>query len=188
MLFVASYLADGIALRRQQVAQHLRLAASVGTSSSYCLEDFGAALRRDAVGLFASDKPDAHAPNPNGLRPEARTLLTRADAAYRTAYGGSMSAAALAGFSGTWALLRWVLPHATSMRVEDLSRAARQVDIPDGGLPNGAGVSFGRPRTAVAGANLRAASVIWEWTGVNRREVAWPPQFATAPIRVLPIT
>jgi branched-chain amino acid transport system substrate-binding protein len=182
VLFVVAYLEDGVALRREQVRQHLPLLASIGTSSSYCMPEFGALLGKDAVGLFASDKPDTHGINPSGLAPDARALLERADAAYREANGHSMSAAALAGFSGAWALFRHVLPAASSMEPVDVAAAARKARIPAGGLPNGSGLEFAPPGGADAGANLRAASVIWEWTKVNRREVTWPPQFATADI------
>jgi branched-chain amino acid transport system substrate-binding protein len=182
VLFVVAYLEDGVALRREQVRQHLPLLASIGTSSSYCMPEFGALLGKDAVGLFASDKPDTHGINPSGLAPDARDLLERADAAYQRANGHSMSAAALAGFSGAWALFRHVLPAARSMEPADVAAAARQARIPAGGLPNGSGLEFAPPGGVDAGANLRAASVIWEWTEVNRREVTWPPQFATADI------
>ena len=182
VLFVVAYLEDGVDLRREQVRQHLPLLASIGTSSSYCMPEFGALLGRDAVGLFASDKPDTHGINPAGLAPEARALLERADAAYRRAHGHSMSAAALAGFSGAWALFRHVLPAASSLAPGDVAAAARKARVPAGGLPNGSGLEFAPPGGPDAGANLRAASVIWEWTEVNRREVTWPPQFATAPI------
>src|SRR5215217_7561663 len=185
VLFVVAYLEDGVALRREQVRQHLPLLASIGTSSSYCMPEFGALLGHDAVGLFASDKPDTHGINPNGLAPDARALLERADTAYRKAYGHSMSAAALAGFSGAWALFRHVLPAAASPDPAAVAAAARTVRIPAGGLPNGSGLQFAPPGGADAGANLRAASVIWEWTEVNRREVTWPPQFATAPIATI---
>jgi branched-chain amino acid transport system substrate-binding protein len=185
VLFVVAYLEDGVALRREQVRQHLPLLASIGTSSSYCMPEFGARLGRDAVGLFASDKPDTHGINPHGLLPEARTLLERADAAYQAAYGHSMSAAALAGFSGAWALFRHVLPAARSLAPAEVAAAARAASVPAGGLPNGSGVAFARPGGPDPGANLRAASVIWEWTEVNRREVTWPPQFATAPIAAI---
>jgi hypothetical protein len=185
VLFVVAYLEDGVALRREQVRQHLPLLASIGTSSSYCMPEFGALLGRDAVGLFASDKPDTHGINPSGLAPDARALLERADAAYREANGHSMSAAALAGFSGAWALFRHVLPEAASLAPTDVAAAARRARVPTGGLPNGSGLEFAPPDGADAGANLRAASVIWEWTEVNRREVTWPPQFATAPIATL---
>jgi hypothetical protein len=96
-----------------------------------------------------------------------------------------MSAAALAGFSGAWALFRYVLPAAPSQDPAAVAATARKVRIPAGGLPNGSGLEFAAPGGADAGANLRAASVIWEWTQVNRREVTWPPQFATAPIATL---
>jgi branched-chain amino acid transport system substrate-binding protein len=185
VLFVVAYLEDGVALRQQQVRQHLPLLASIGTSSSYCMPAFGALLGRDAVGLFASDKPDTHGINPSGLAPGARALLERADAAYRKANGHSMSAAALAGFSGAWALFRYVLPEAGSLAPAEVAAAARRARVPAGGLPNGSGLEFAPPGGADAGANLRAASVIWEWTEVNRREVTWPPQFATAPIATL---
>jgi branched-chain amino acid transport system substrate-binding protein len=185
VLFVVAYLEDGVALRREQVRQHLPLLASIGTSSSYCMPEFGALLGRDAVGLFASDKPDTHGINPAGLAPDTRALLDRADAAYRKANGHSMSAAALAGFSGGWALFRHVLPAARSLSPADVAAAARKARVPAGGLPNGSGLEFAPPGGPDAGANLRAASVIWEWTEVNRREVTWPPQFATSPIAVI---
>jgi branched-chain amino acid transport system substrate-binding protein len=185
VLFVVAYLEDGVALRREQVRQHLPLLASIGTSSSYCMPAFGALLGHDAVGLFASDKPDTHGINPAGLAPGARALLERADAAYRKANGHSMSAAALAGFSGAWALFRHVLPEAASLAPADVAAAARRARVPAGGLPNGSGLQFAPPGGVDAGANLRAASVIWEWTKVNQREVTWPPQFATAPIATL---
>ena len=69
VLFVVAYLEDGVALRREQVRQHLPLLASIGTSSSYCMPEFGALLGKDAVGLFASDKPDTHGINPSGWPP-----------------------------------------------------------------------------------------------------------------------
>jgi branched-chain amino acid transport system substrate-binding protein len=185
VLFVVAYLEDGVALRQEQVRQHLPLLASIGTSSSYCMPEFGARLGRDALGLFASDKPDTHGINPHGLTRGGHGLLERADGAYRAAYGESMSAAALAGFSGAWALFRHVLPAARSLAPADVAAAARTVRVPRGGLPNGSGLAFGAPGGPDAGANLRAASVIWEWTEVNRREVTWPPQFATAPIEAI---
>jgi branched-chain amino acid transport system substrate-binding protein len=185
VLFVVAYLDDGVALRREQVRQHLPLLASIGTSSSYCMPAFGAMLGRDALGLFASDKPDTHGINPHGLTMEGRALLERADGAYQAAYGESMSAAALAGFSGAWALFHHVLPAARSLSPADVAAAARAARVPRGGLPNGSGLAFGAAGGPDAGANLRAASVIWEWTRVNQRQVTWPPQFATAPIAAI---
>jgi branched-chain amino acid transport system substrate-binding protein len=187
VLFVSAYLEDGVALRRETVRQGLDLLASIGTSSSYCHPQFGEALGADALGLFASDKPDSGSLNTDGLTREARDLLAQASAAYRDLYRQDMSAPALSGFSAAWALFHDVIPRATSAGAEAVARAARAIEIPRGALPNGSGLSFGAPGTPDAGANLRAVSVIWEWVGVGQRAVVWPPQFATTSIRPIDI-
>src|SRR6266511_3764155 len=48
-----------------------------------------------------------------------------------------MSAAALAGFAGAWALLHFVLPKAGSTDPAKVAAAARTTNVPMGGLPNG---------------------------------------------------
>ena len=165
VLFVSAYLQDAIALRQALLQRHVPLVASIGTSSSYCMPEFGQTLGHDAVGLFASDKPAAAPLNTAGLTRDAAALLARANAAYRERWGGDMSAPALAGFS-----------------------AARGIDLPSGSLPNGSGLHFGAPGTPDAGDNLAAASVIWEWVTPGHAEVVWPPAFATYPISPMDIS
>ena len=87
VLFVSAYLEDAIALRRQLVAQHVKLFANIGTSSSYCMPAFGATLGEDAVGVYASDKPSASTINPAGLRPDARALLAARERRLRRGVG-----------------------------------------------------------------------------------------------------
>jgi len=82
VLFVSAYLVDAVELRRALVRNDVDLLASIGTSSSYCMPEFGAALGDGAVGLFASDKPSGDAIDPQTLRPEGADLLGRARAAY----------------------------------------------------------------------------------------------------------
>jgi branched-chain amino acid transport system substrate-binding protein len=187
VLFVVAYLDDGVALREAIVDNDVPLVASIGTSSSYCHPEFGARLGRQAVGLYASDKPDAGALDPAGLRPEARALLERAQAAYRDRYGGDMDASALSGFSAAWALLDSVAPNASSDDAAAIAEAARAARIPAGSLPNGSGLMFGRAGSADESNNLRAESVIWEWVDVRRRAIVWPPRYRTSPIRPLAI-
>jgi branched-chain amino acid transport system substrate-binding protein len=182
VLFVSAYLADAIALRRELVAQHVPLLANIGTSSSYCMPAFGASLGKEAVGVYASDKPSATAIDPAGLPPATRALLERADAAYRARYGVDMSPPALAGFSGAWALFHDVLPSASSQEPAAVADAARAVDLPKGSLPNGSGLRFGALGTPDAGDNVAAASVIWRWVTPGHAAVIWPPSFATAPM------
>jgi branched-chain amino acid transport system substrate-binding protein len=187
VLFVAAYVKDGVALRRQMVRQHLQLLANIGTSSSYCMPAFGAALGRDALGLFASDKPDSYGINDIGLDAQARVLIHRADEVYEDRYHGYMSAPALAGFSAAWALLHDVAPRATAMTPSAIASAALRVDLPGGSLPNGSGLRFGQPGTPEAGENVAALSVIWEWVGMGQRAIVWPPRFATTSIQPIQI-
>jgi branched-chain amino acid transport system substrate-binding protein len=183
VLFVSAYLQDGVAIRRELVRQGVKLAVNIGSSSSYCMPAFGTALGKDAVGVFASDKPDGTSLNTSGLTPSARALLSRAETAYRSRYHRTMSAAALAGFSGAWALFTDVMPKASALTPDAVGRAALGVDVPAGGLPNGSGLRFAPPGAPDAGSNVLARGVIWEWTRVDWRDIVWPPQFATSPIR-----
>lgn len=187
VLFVVAYLEDGVDLREAMVRQDVPLVASIGTSSSYCHPEFGDRLGKQAVGLYASDKPDAGALDPEGLRPEARALLERAQTAYRERYGQDMDAPALSGFSAAWALLDSVVPNAEAHDAASIASAARAARVPSGGLPNGSGLMFGRPGSPDASNNLRAESVIWEWVDVGERAIVWPPRYRTSPIRPLAI-
>lgn len=185
VLFVSAYVRDGIALRREMVRQRLRLITNIGTSSSYCMPAFGSTLGRDAVGLFASDKPASGALNVEGLTPDGRALSERAQAAYTRRFGGRMTAAALAGFSGAWALLHDVLSAAAQPTPPAIAAAANAVDLPQGSLPNGSGLRFGEPGTVTAGANVLASSVVWQWQAPGEYAVVWPPRYATSPIERL---
>lgn len=183
VLLVSAYLEDGIALRRETVRQRVPLVASVGTSSSYCMHEFGEALGANAVGLFASDKPDGHVLDPAKLRPEAAEALVWAREEYRARFDHEMAASALTGFAGALALFEHVLLAAEVPTADAIAAAARTVRVPAGGLPNGSGLAFGRTGTD----NLRATSVIWEWVAPGERAVVWPPAFATQPILPLEI-
>lgn len=185
VLFVTAYLDDGIAIRKATVAQHLRLLANIGTSSSYCMEDFGEELGHDAVGLFASDKPDAHQVNVAALSPDARDALAWAQPEYERRWHDDMTAAALTGFASTWALLHHVLPAAASTSVDDVAAAALRLLLPRGSLPNGSGLDLAPAGAADAGTNRAAASVVWEWVGVEQRAVVWPAAFANHPVELL---
>src|SRR5207248_11457695 len=86
-LWDVSYLGDGVAIWRAVLAQNWRPLAAVGTSSAFCMPEFGAQLGAGAVGVYAADKPN-QAVSPNALSPAARTLLARAEAQYRLLGGG----------------------------------------------------------------------------------------------------
>ena len=69
---------------------------------------------------------------------------------------------------------------------QSLARAARALDLPDGTLPNGAGVRFAAGGPAM-GQNQRAASVIWQWQGIRRSVTVYPPAFATGTPGFIPL-
>jgi ABC-type branched-subunit amino acid transport system substrate-binding protein len=181
-LFVSSYLDDGVALRRATAKTEMKLLAEIGTSSSYCHPAFGAALGQQAVGLFASDKPDAADVKPDALRPEARAALAWVAPKYQAAYHELMSAPALSGFSGALAILAHVLPTATATTPASVRAAALKVTLPEGSLPNGSGLALAPPGAPDAGDNRNASSVIWEWVAPATRAVVWPPAFATSAV------
>jgi branched-chain amino acid transport system substrate-binding protein len=180
VLVVAAYMEDAVAMRRALLEHDVQLLAGIGTSSSYCHPEFGAALGRDAVGLFASDKPDGANVEPSALSSGAAEALRWARAEYRRRYAEPMSAAALTGFSGGWALFHHVLPRAESLDPAAVAEAVLAARVPRGGLPNASGLGFAPAGQPDAGANLRAATVIWEWVKPETRAVVWPPALATS--------
>jgi len=159
VLFSAAYVDDGVAVRKALVAAHTPLLAAIGTSSSYCMQAFGDALGSDAVGLFASDKPDA----------------------------ADVNAAALSGFSNAYALFNHVLPVAGDLSVPSVAKAALAVKLPQGALANGGGLDLAPPGAVDAGANRRAAGVIEEWISSGKKATVWPPAFAEHPVEALPL-
>ena len=187
VLFVSAYLDDGIALRKAQVSEGLQLRASIGTSSSYCMPSFAAALGPAAVGLFASDKPDGREVRLDALQPEGRHVLAWGRARYRQHHGEDMTPAALSGFANAWALVGHVLPSATGLSAPEVAEAARAVKLDTGALPNGAGLDLAGPGVDDAGENRRAVSVIWQWVDATTQAVVWPPAFATRPLQSIPI-
>jgi branched-chain amino acid transport system substrate-binding protein len=98
---------------------------------------------------------------------------------------------ALSGFAATWALLRHVLPTAAAtgagaLDAGSVAATARAIDLPDGSLPNGAGLRFSSA-PGTLGQNERAAAVMWQWTAERTYSFVWPPTYATAEIAFVPL-
>jgi branched-chain amino acid transport system substrate-binding protein len=96
---------------------------------------------------------------------------------------------ALAGFTAAWALFHHVLPamdSTTEVNAEAVAAVARALDLPEGSLPNGAGLRFSSDPVSL-GQNERAAAVIWQWTDVRTYEFVWPPTYATDEIAFVPL-
>ena len=94
---------------------------------------------------------------------------------------------ALAGFTAGWALFHHVLPATGgAFDAAAVSAAARSMDLPEGALPNGAGLRFSTD-PARLGQNELAAAVMWQWQAVRTYEFVWPPTYATGSIDFVPL-
>lgn len=187
VLILASHIQDGVAFRHAFVKARVYVKAFIGSTMAQCVPEFGALMGKEAIGVFASDRPPGFF-NPGALSPRARALFNRFQSAWQRQTGQRQtSEEGLAGFSAAWALFHDVLPGAArSLTPAGIARAARSINLPSGSLPNGAGLRFATDR-AHLGQNLRAAAVIWQWQAVRHSVVVWPAQFATGHIRLVPL-
>jgi branched-chain amino acid transport system substrate-binding protein len=182
-VLLSSHIPDGVSFRRAFVAAGLHAGAFIGTTMAQCPPTFGSELGAAALGVFASDRPDGPF-NPVALSSAARALYARFAAAWRLRTRYAPSDEGIAGFSAAWALFHQVLPRAKSLGPPDIAAAARALDLPDGSLPDGAGVRFSTA-PAQLGQNLRAAAVVEQWQSATSAPVVWPPSYATGRIEMV---
>ena len=180
-LWDVSYIDDGIAIWRQVVASRLQLKAAIGTSSAFCMPDFGRRLGQLAVGVFAADKPDGTG-SESALNGDGRALLVRARHAYAAlTREQDLSIPAVAGFVGAWVLFHEVLDKAGgSATADSVRRAAYAVKLPAGSMINGGGVEFAPEGSFDAGQNRRAPAVVGQWQDGVQMRVVYPAAYATA--------
>jgi len=176
VLIAATYLDDGVRLRRALIDADVDLLAIVGKCAAFFTPEFAAALDGQASGVFVSDKPMSV--GTDGLSDAALELAERFTAAYEQRWGEAPTASSYTGFSSAWLLLREVLPRATGLTPAAIRAATLEVDLPLGALPNGAGALFAGPDHPFAGQNLRALGVVWQWQG-DDAVLVWPPDVAT---------
>ena len=209
VIILASHIPDGVAFRRAMITSGLTVGALIGSTMAECDPDFAGDLGADAIGIFASDRPTAGFQR-SALSGTARATYDRfaqawtsptSDGSGSTATaaeypisgpGESPSATAteeaLSGFSAAWALFHHVFPAADGSRLDaaSVAAAARQLDLPEGSLPNGAGLRFS-DNAATLGQNERAAAVIWQWQAVRTYAFVWPATYATGSIDFVPL-
>lgn len=176
-LWDVSYLDDGVAIWSSILANHVTFKGAIGTSSAFCMPEFGRRLGASAIGVYAADKPDADVA-PGALSASGRELLARAKAAFT---GASMDIPAVAGFVGGWTLFHDVLPNAGRVVTPDSIRsAALKVDVPVGDSINGGGVKFVGAGLPDEGQNVRAAAVVGQWQAIGVMNVVYPPAYVSS--------
>jgi branched-chain amino acid transport system substrate-binding protein len=175
-LWDVSYIDDGIKIWQTIIDRAVPLRAAVGTSSAFCMDEFGRRLGARAVGVYAADKPDSNVSS-RALTSTARDLLRRAQAAY----GGNLPIPATAGFVGGWALFHDVFPRLSGQVTPDgIRTVAYELDEPDTTTINGGGIKFAGPTSSDPGQNLRAPSVVGQWQAVGTMRVVYPAAFASS--------
>ena len=167
------------------LAQHIHAGALIGSTMAECYPDFGNILGPDAVGVFASDRPDGWV-NYDLLKPGAREATDAFDDAWKDQTGTEPTEEGLAGFTAAWALFHYVLPHAKAFTAAAIAQAARETVQPAGSLPNGGGINFSRD-TANLGQNLSAIGVIWQWQATRKEVTVWPEEYAQGPVKLVPL-
>ncbi|MEX2554198.1 MAG: ABC transporter substrate-binding protein [Actinomycetota bacterium] len=175
IVVAASYLHDGARFRERLVSSGLKIKALIGKCAAFYTAEMAKLLGSKINGVFVSDKPMDLAPT--ALTTEGRALAEELRSRYLHRYAGTPEAAAYMGFSGAWALLAHTLPRARSLAPTDIAAAARSIDIPDGSLPNGAGIRFAPAGGPESGQNLRAFGVVWQWQD-GKPVLVWPPAAA----------
>jgi branched-chain amino acid transport system substrate-binding protein len=175
IVVAASYLHDGARFRERLLDSGLQIKALIGKCAAFYTAEMAELLGPKIDGIFVSDKPMD--PSPTALNNEGRALAEELRSRYLHRYAGTPEAAAYMGFSGAWALLAHALPNARSVSPADIAAAARAIDVPDGSLPNGAGIRFAAPGTPEVGQNVRAFGVVWQWQD-GKPVLVWPPAAA----------
>jgi branched-chain amino acid transport system substrate-binding protein len=174
-LWDVSYLDDGVAIWLAVLKNKVPMKAAIGTSSAFCMPEFGRRLGSDAIGVYAADKPDSDI-SASALSPSGQALLAKAKAVFG---GATLDIPAVAGFVGGWSLFHEVVPKLNGpVTSESIRSAALNVDVPVGDSINGGGVKFAGPGALDEGQNTRAAAVVGQWQAVGVMRVIYPDAYA----------
>jgi branched-chain amino acid transport system substrate-binding protein len=186
VIILASYILDGSAFREAMLAADIHVGALIGSTMAECYPDFGNILGPDAVGVFASDRPDGWVKY-DLLKGDAKPATDYLYDAWKTQTGSKWpTEEGLAGFTAAWTLFHYVLPHAASFTPAAINSAADQTILPEGSLPNGGGLRFATGG-ASRGQNLDAIGVIWQWQKPYHEVTVWPPSYAYGPVKLVPL-
>jgi branched-chain amino acid transport system substrate-binding protein len=159
--------------------------SALAPAAASVYRQLAAAWAQRAPASTGREQTDAYGAYGNGTREEY--------AIHGPVLSGSAAAGpteeVLSGFTAAWVLFHDVLPAADAsgaLSAAAIARAAQDLDLPAGSLPNGAGLRFSSdPRTL--GQNLRANAVIWQWQAIRSYTYVWPVSYATGQVAFVPL-
>src|SRR5450432_2835192 len=178
---------------RQAREQGLRFKALFGHGAGYGEADRMVATFGNDVNYFLdSDAVSSTLLNLDKLRPDKAKLIKDVEATYLKAFpkATELPVHVSVAFNSTWVFLTDVLPRAIKnyggISSEALRQAASATDIPEGDTFAGYGVKFYPPEHEMAGQNMRASPVVWQYVD-GKSKVVFPTAVASQePVMPLP--
>jgi branched-chain amino acid transport system substrate-binding protein len=173
VLIATSYIQDLLIFWKQARELGFWPKAAIGTGAGYAHTEFAQAMGEDATGVFNVDNTQ-YLINPN-FAPGAK----EAAQAYQDIFKEPpRSGHSLMNYMGTQVLFD-VIARAGSTDPEAIRKAALATDIPDQKTPMGYGVKFAPPGDKLAGQDIRAFPMIYQWQK-GKQLTVWPDAAAVA--------
>ncbi|HET6699296.1 MAG TPA: ABC transporter substrate-binding protein [Nocardioidaceae bacterium] len=180
IVMAASYTNDAVLFYDQARQQGLSPKVFIGAGGGHSNALFGESQGKFANGVFESSS-SAHV-NEEALTPEMRDVAAELRDRYTKLRNKPVSNQVVLGFSGMWALLKYVLPKASDpMDPDAVMEAAGKVEAPEGSLPNGWGIDFDE-----TGQNTLATPSVQQWQD-GELVVVYPEELATAEPTMIPL-
>jgi ABC-type branched-subunit amino acid transport system substrate-binding protein len=195
VIFHTGYNPDITLFLRQAREQGLKFSALIGHGAGYGVYDkLKEALGTDVNYFFNVDPISIWLVNQKALTADLPPMIQMVGDAYLQAKPGTGIKSAHVGMaaSNTFVLLTQVLPRAIKtyggINADALSKAARDVDLPEGGTMLGFGVKFEGDDASQSGQNERAFPVIVQYID-DKSYVVWPKALQLHdPVLPLPAT
>ncbi|GAA0182921.1 ABC transporter substrate-binding protein [Clostridium sediminicola] len=176
-VIATSYINDGINFWKQSKQLDFNPKSMIGIGSGYGLISFSDALGTDAEGVIDIDP--ATTPNLENLDPEMAKAVEEFMTEFEKQTGNTPGATTILSWQAAWVLLNNVIAEASSTETKDLVEVAKNLDIPLGTLPTGAGVKFDEN-----GQNERAVAAAMQWQS-GELVVVYPETVAkTEPVMI----
>lgn len=161
VLLAISYVSDAILLTETSNKLRFNPPVVIGTTAGHGTVDFQEAVGEMANGIFAAGIPSGV--NPENLNQEVRKLYKEVKDRFTERTGKTFSVNVMNGANGAWILFNKVLPRVDKITPENVRKAARDLEIEEGGSMLGYGVKFAGPEAENTGHNIRARAAINQW-------------------------
>jgi branched-chain amino acid transport system substrate-binding protein len=171
VLIATSYIQDLLIFWKEARELGFWPKAVLGTGAGYALSDFAKAMGDDATGVFNVDNTQ-YLINPT-FAPGAKEAAQAYEEVFKEP---PRSGHSLMNFMGAQVLFD-VISRAGSTEAEAIRKAALATDIQK--TPMGYGVKFAPPGDPIAGQDIRAFPLIFQWQK-GRQVTVWPKDAAVA--------